>query len=78
MLPRWKDDVPGELPEVPRSAASGARPTGTSARCYDLIGRAVHRAIPTCGGSSARRTGWAIRLRKDYQMPAEYHGIPAR
>ena len=28
---------------------------------FDLIGRAFSSAIPTCGGSSARRTGSAIR-----------------
>ena len=33
-LPRWKDDVEGAAARGPqRQPASGARPTGTSARC---------------------------------------------
>ena len=33
-LPRWQDDVPGRLPDLPtRQLRSGRRPIGTSARC---------------------------------------------
>ncbi len=44
---------------------------------YDLSG-VRFTAIPTCGGSSARRIGIGHPLRKDYEMPLEYHGIRGR
>ena len=65
MLPRWKDDVAGRTARsADRSPASGARPTGTSAKCYDLCGVRLHRPSRTCGAFSARKIGSAIRCAK--------------
>ena len=78
ILPRWKDDKPGELPEVPSVSGSvGARPTGTSARCTTC------RASYFTGHPNLRRIlcpeDWVGHpLRKDYEMPLEYHGIRGR
>ena len=78
ILPRWKDDKPGELPEVPSvSRRLGARPTGTSARSYDLCG------VWFTGHPDLRRIllaeDWVGHpLRKDYEFPLEYHGIRGR
>ena len=46
-----------------RSAASGARPTGTSAKS-STCRACASPAIPTCGASSAPKTGSAIRCAK--------------
>ena len=60
-----------------RVAACGARPTGTSAKCYDLSG------VQFTGHPNLRRIlcpeDWVGHpLRKDYEMPLEYHGIRGR
>ena len=77
MLPRWKDDSRVSCPKCRPSAASGARPTGTSAKCIDLSG------VWFTGHPDLRRIlcpeDWVGHpLRKDYEMPLEYHGIRGR
>lgn len=76
-LPRWRDDQPGELPEVP-SVSNIWRTAGWHEReVFDLMGVRIE------GHADLRRIlcpeDWVGHpLRKDYTMPAEYHGIPAR
>lgn len=74
MLPRWKDDVAGELPEVP--SVAGVWPTADwhERETYDLMG------IRFTGHPNLVRIlcpeDWVgYPLRKDYEMPLEYHGI---
>jgi len=74
MLPRWKDDVAGELPEVP--SVAGVWPTADwhERETYDLMG------IRFTGHPNLVRIlcpeDWVGHpLRKDYEMPLEYHGI---
>ena len=42
---------------------------------YDLSGVLFHGPSRPAADPLSRRTGSAIRLRKDYEMPLEYHGI---
>ena len=69
----WK----ASYPKCPPSAEFGGRPTGMSEKCTTCPVSASP-ATPTCDGSFARKTGSVIRLRKDYEMPLEYHGVRGR
>jgi NADH-quinone oxidoreductase subunit C len=77
MLPRWKDDVPGNLPELPTLAAVWATADWHEREVYDLSG------VEFVGHPDPRRIlcpeDWVGHpLRKDYEMPLEYHGIRGR
>ena len=78
ILPRWKDDKPGELPEVPsRQPTSGATADWHEREVYDLCG------VWFTGHPDLRRIllseDWdGHPLRKDYEFPLEYHGIRGR
>jgi NADH-quinone oxidoreductase subunit C len=77
ILPRWKDDVPGELPEVPTVSGIWSTADWHEREVYDLSG--VHFV----GHPALRRIlcpeDWVGHpLRKDYEMPLEYHGIRGR
>jgi len=76
-LPRWLGDVQGRLPEI--SSVSGIWSTAEwhEREVYDLMG------VNFSGNPDLRRIrcpeDWVGHpLRKDYQMPAEYHGIRSR
>ncbi len=77
VLPRWKDDTPGELPEVPSVAEVWPTADWHERETYDLVGirfidHPNHRRI-LCPED------WVGHpLRKDYEMPLEYHGIRGR
>jgi NADH-quinone oxidoreductase subunit C len=73
-LPRWMDDEPGVPPEA--ASVSGVWRTAEwhEREVYDLMG------VYFLGNRDFRRIlcpeDWeGFPLRKDYQMPAEYHGI---
>lgn len=77
MLPRWKDDVPGQLPEVPTVSTVWRTALWHEREVFDLMG--VHFV----GHPDLRRIlcpeDWEGHpLRKDYVMPLEYHGIRGR
>ena len=77
MLPRWKDDRPGELPEVPSVSGIWRTADWHEREVFDLMG--VHFT----GHPNLRRIlcpeDWVGHpLRKDYEMPLEYHGIRGR
>ncbi|MBC7856832.1 MAG: NADH-quinone oxidoreductase subunit C [Pirellulaceae bacterium] len=77
MLPRWKNDVPGELPEVPSVNRVWRTADWHEREVFDLSG------IFFSGHPSLRRIlcpeDWeGYPLRKDYEMPLEYHGIRGR
>ena len=77
ILPRWKGDKPGELPEVPSVAGVWRTADWQEREVYDLVG------VTFLGHPDLRRIllndDWVGHpLRKDYEFPLEYHGIRCR
>jgi len=77
LLPRWKDDQPGHLPEVPTVSGVWRTADWHEREVYDLSG------VRFMGHPDLRRIlcpeDWIGHpLRKDYEMPLEYHGIRGR
>jgi NADH-quinone oxidoreductase subunit C len=77
ILPRWKDNKPGELPEVPSISSFWSGADWHERETYDLCGiwftghPDLHRIL-----LSEDWVGYP--LRKDYEFPLEYHGIRGR
>ena len=76
-LPRWKDDVEGELPELPSVSGVWRTADWHEREVFDLSG------VYFTGHPDLRRIlcpeDWVGHpLRKDYEMPLEYHGIRGR
>ena len=77
MLPRWKDDVVGEIPSLPTVFPVWATADWHEREVYDLSG------VEFVGHPDPRRIlcpeDWVGHpLRRDYEMPLEYHGIRGR
>ena len=77
ILPRWKDDKVGALPEVPSVTAIWPAADWHEREVYDLSG------VWFTGHPDLRRIllaeDWVGHpLRKDYEFPLEYHGIRGR
>ncbi len=77
ILPRWKDDKPGELPEVPSVTSLWPAANWHEREVYDLSG------VWFSGHPELTRIlladDWIGHpLRKDYEFPLEYHGIRGR
>jgi NADH-quinone oxidoreductase subunit C len=77
MLPRWKDNVEGDLPEVVSVAGVWSTADWHEREVFDLSG------VRFTGHPNLRRIlcpeDWVgYPLRKDYEMPLEYHGIRGR
>jgi NADH-quinone oxidoreductase subunit C len=77
ILPRWKDDKPGGLPEVPSVTSLWPTADWHEREVYDLSG------VWFSGHPNLRRIllseDWVGHpLRKDYEFPLEYHGIRGR
>jgi NADH-quinone oxidoreductase subunit C len=77
ILPRWRDNQPGELPEVPSLTSLWPTADWHEREVFDLSG--VHFT----GHPDLRRIllseDWIGHpLRKDYEFPLEYHGIRGR
>jgi NADH-quinone oxidoreductase subunit C len=76
-LSRWKDGRIGELPELPSVASIWRTADWHEREAFDLFG------VQFLGHRDLRRIlcpeDWeGYPLRKDYQMPLEYHGIRGR
>jgi NADH-quinone oxidoreductase subunit C len=77
MLPRWKGDKAGEIPEIPTVSGVWRTADWHEREVYDLCG------VFFSGHPDLRRIlcpeDWVgYPLRKDYEMPLEYHGIRGR
>jgi NADH-quinone oxidoreductase subunit C len=77
ILPRWKDDQEGRLPEVPSVVHLWRTADWHERETYDLCG------VWFTGHPDLRRIllaeDWEGHpLRKDYVFPLEYHGIRGR
>lgn len=76
-LPRWNNNLPGELPEVPSVVAVWPTANWHEREVYDLLG------VRFVGHPNLRRIlladDWVGHpLRKDYEYPLEYQGIRCR
>ena len=77
MLPRWKDNVPGQLPDVASVSGVWATADWHERETFDLCG------VTFTGHPDLRRIllaeDWEGHpLRKDYEFPLEYHDIRCR
>jgi NADH-quinone oxidoreductase subunit C len=77
LLPRWRDNKPDALPEVPSVTSLWAAADWHEREVYDLSG------VWFTGHPDLRRIllseDWIGHpLRKDYEFPLEYHGIRGR
>jgi NADH-quinone oxidoreductase subunit C len=77
VLPRWKDNVVGQLPEVPTLCGVWRTADWQEREVYDLVG------VTFLGHPDPTRIllgdDWVGHpLRKDYEFPLEYHGIRCR
>lgn len=77
ILSRWKDDELGQLPEVPSVSSVWSTANWHEREVFDLSG------VCFTGHPGLRRIlcpeDWVgYPLRKDYEMPLEYHGIRGR
>ena len=76
-LPRWRNDIAGQLPEAPSVSSVWSTAEWHEREVYDLMG------VNFPGNPDLRRIlcpeDWVGHpLRKDYVMPEEYHGIRAK
>jgi NADH-quinone oxidoreductase subunit C len=78
MLPRWKDDKVGQLPEVPSVMALWAAADWHEREVYDLSGVWFTGRTDELTRILLAEDWQGHPLRKDYEFPLEYHGIRGR
>lgn len=76
-LPRWRNDAAGELPEVPSVANVWRTANWHEREVYDLSG-VMFTDHPDLRRILCPEDWVGHPLRKDYEMPLEYHGIRGR
>ncbi len=76
-LPRWKNDVPGTLPELDTVSDIWPIADWHEREAYDLVGIRF-RDHPNLRRILCVEDWVGHALRKDYEMPLEYHGIRGR
>ena len=77
MLPRWKDNQPGLLPELPSVNDVWKTADWHERETYDMYGVTFTGHPDLC--RILLSEDWeGYPLRKDYEFPLEYHGIRCR
>jgi NADH-quinone oxidoreductase subunit C len=77
ILPRWKDNKPGQLPEVPSVTSLWRSADWHEREVYDLSG-VFFTNHPDLTRILLAEDWVGHPLRKDYEYPLEYHGIRGR
>lgn len=77
ILPRWKDNQPGQLPEVPSVSGVWKTADWHEREVYDLVG-VFFSGHPNLVRILLNDDWVGHPLRKDYEFPLEYHGIRCR
>ncbi len=77
ILPRWKDDIPGSLPEVPTVSHLWKTADWHEREVYDLSG-VLFTEHPDLRRILLAEDWEGHPLRKDYEYPLEYHAIRCR
>jgi NADH-quinone oxidoreductase subunit C len=77
ILPRWKDNQPGQLPEVPTLCGVWRTADWQEREVYDLVG-VLFTGHPDLTRILLNDDWVGHPLRKDYEFPLEYHGIRCR
>jgi len=77
ITPRWKDNKPGELPEVPSVTSLWKGADWHEREVYDLSG-IWFTGHPDLTRILLNEDWIGHPLRKDYEFPLEYHGIRGR
>jgi NADH-quinone oxidoreductase subunit C len=77
VLPRWKDNQVGQLPEVPSVAGLWKTADWHEREVYDLVG-VFFTGHPNLVRILLNDDWVGHPLRKDYEFPLEYHGIRCR
>jgi NADH-quinone oxidoreductase subunit C len=77
ILPRWKGDKPGQLPEVPSVVDIWRTADWHEREVYDLSG-VWFTGHPDLTRILLAEDWEGHPLRKDYEFPLEYHGIRGR
>jgi NADH-quinone oxidoreductase subunit C len=77
ILPRWKDNKVGDLPEVPSVNDLWRAADWHEREVFDLIG-VVFTGHPNLSRILLAEDWIGHPLRKDYEYPLEYHGIRGR
>lgn len=76
-LPRWKDDVEGQLPELPSVSDVWRTADWHEREVFDLSG-VNFTGHPNLVRILCPEDWVGYPLRKDYEMPLDYHGIRGR
>jgi len=77
MLPRWKEGREGQLPELPTVSSVWRTADWHEREVYDLSG-VMFNGHPDLRRILCPEDWVGYPLRKDYEMPLEYHGIRGR
>jgi len=77
VLPRWKNDKEGQLPEIPSVSSVWGIADWHEREAYDLVG--IHfLEHPNLRRILCPEDWEGHALRKDYDFPLEYHGVRGR
>ena len=76
-MPRWKDNLQGDLPEVPSVSRIWPAAEWHEREVYDLSG-VWFTDHPDLRRILLSEDWVGYPLRKDYEYPLEYHGIRGR